>query len=194
MIKLVGNPMIDTLKRLLPRALATEEPPARDPYCLVTLHRPSNVDEPRRLQELLNALGSLEDMEVVFPAHPRTQGNIRNWNLEVPRNIIMGEPMTYLQFLAAQASAAVVITDSGGVQEETSVLGVPCVTVRTSTERPVTLELGTNVLCQDVLALRDAVSRQIDKRPSVPPEIPLWDGGSGARIAAAIEEFIGGKR
>ncbi|MBN2586252.1 MAG: UDP-N-acetylglucosamine 2-epimerase (non-hydrolyzing) [Candidatus Fermentibacteraceae bacterium] len=194
MIKLVGNPMIDTLRRLLPMAMATEEPPAQGPYCLVTLHRPSNVDDPQRLQELLNALGSLEDLAVVFPAHPRTQGNIRNWNLEVPRNIVMGEPMTYLQFLSAQACAAVVITDSGGVQEETSVLGVPCVTVRTSTERPVTLELGTNVLCPDVSALGGAVSRQMDKRPPEPPEIPLWDGGSGARISAAIEEFIGGKR
>lgn len=194
MIKLVGNPMIDTLLRLLPRAMSEGEPPARGPYCLVTLHRPSNVDDPERLQELLDALGSLEGLQVVFPAHPRTLGNIRNWELDVPGNIRMGDPMTYLQFLRAQASAAVVVTDSGGVQEETSVLGVPCVTVRTSTERPVTLELGTNVLCPDVSLLREAIGERMDSRPQSPPEIPLWDGKAGIRISTAIEDYIGGAR
>lgn len=193
-IRLVGNPMIDTLMRLLPRAMSSEEAPVEGPYCLVTLHRPSNVDDPERLQEILEALGSLEGLRVVFPAHPRTQGNILAWKLEVPSGILMGEPMTYLQFLRAQAGAEVVITDSGGVQEETSVLGVPCVTVRTSTERPVTLELGTNVLCPDVSGLKEAVEERIENRPDTPPEIPLWDGKAGTRIAAAIEEFNGGTR
>ncbi len=193
-IKLVGNPMIDTLKRLLPRAMEEEERPVEDPYCLVTLHRPSNVDHPGRLQDILRVLGSISGMKVVFPAHPRTLAGIRRWNLEIPDCLITGEPMTYLQFLRAQADAEIVITDSGGVQEETSVLGVPCVTLRTSTERPVTLELGTNLLCPDPEGLPEAISTQLEKRPPVPPEIPLWDGMAGERIAAAIEEFIGGAR
>jgi UDP-N-acetylglucosamine 2-epimerase (non-hydrolysing) len=194
MIKLVGNPMIDTLRRLLPRAMVEEELPADVPYCLVTLHRPSNVDDPERLAGILRALGSLEDLKVVFPAHPRTMASIRSWSLEVPKGIVMGEPMTYLQFLRAQAGAEIVVTDSGGVQEETSVLGIPCVTVRNSTERPVTLELGTNVLCPDPSGMAEAVRTQLDRRPADPPEIPLWDGKAGPRIAAAIEEFIGGTR
>jgi len=193
-IKLVGNPMIDTLKRLLPEAMSSEEPPVGERYCLVTLHRPSNVDDPERLMRILEALGDLEGLRVVFPAHPRTRASILSWRLEVPSSVLVGEPMTYLQFLRAQAGAAVVITDSGGVQEETSVLGVPCVTVRTSTERPVTLELGTNVLCPVVSELKDAVISQMEKRTGSPPEIPLWDGKAGGRIAAAIEEFIGGAR
>jgi len=194
MIKLVGNPMIDTLRRLLPAAMAGEPPPVEGTYCLVTLHRPSNVDDPRRLQSILDALGGITDMRVVFPAHPRTMASIRGHGLEVPETILMGEPMTYLQFLRAQASAAAVVTDSGGVQEETTVLGVPCVTLRTSTERPVTLELGTNVLCPEVSELAQALARQMADRPEVPPEIPLWDGSAGTRIASAIEEFIGGIR
>lgn len=194
MIKLVGNPMIDTLRRLLPVAMSREQPPADEPYCLVTLHRPSNVDDPERLGGLLEALGDLENLQVVFPAHPRTLRNIQDLGLEVPSNILVGEPMSYLQFLRAQTSASVVITDSGGVQEETSVLGVPCVTVRANTERPVTLELGTNTLCPEVSGLKEAVRAQMEKRPVQPPEIPLWDGKAGERIAAAIEEYIGGIR
>ena len=99
--------------------------------------------------------------------------------------------MTYLEFVKHEKTATVVVTDSGGVQEETSVLGVPCVTVRTSTERPVTLDMGTNVLCPDPGLLPDAVSRQVSARPAVPPAIPYWDGRAGARIARAVSGMIG---
>lgn len=194
MIRLVGNPMIDTLLRLLPVAMADGEQLSEEPFALVTLHRPSNVDDPDRLRAILEALGGLNDMKVFFPAHPRTLGHIEEWNITIPDRILIGKPLTYLNFIRAQAEASVVITDSGGVQEETSVLGVPCVTVRTSTERPVTLELGTNILCPLVSGIEEAVARQIEKRPELPPEIPLWDGKAGIRIAASIENYIGAKR
>lgn len=193
-IKLVGNPMIDTLMRLIGKARAQYPPPFSEPYCLVTLHRPSNVDDPDRLREILDELASLEGYRVLFPAHPRTLKRIRESGISVPSGITAGEPLSYLEFIAAEASAAAVITDSGGVQEETSVLGVPCVTVRTSTERPVTLELGTNVLCPEVSRLKEAVEAQMAVRPEQPPEIPMWDGGAGGRIVSAIEEYIGGSR
>lgn len=193
-IKLVGNPMIDTLLRLLPAAMSVGEPFPEEPFALVTLHRPSNVDNPERLLAILKALGALQGLRVLFPVHPRTLRHIEEWNIEIPDRISIEKPMSYLEFLRAQATASVVITDSGGVQEETSVLGVPCVTVRTSTERPVTLELGTNVLCPDVSELVEAVAEQIANRPEEPPEIPFWDGKAGSRIAASIEEFTGGKR
>ena len=194
MIRLVGNPMIDTLLRLLPAAMANGEQLSEEPFALVTLHRPSNVDDPDRLGAILDALGELEDLKVFFPAHPRTQGHIFDWNIAIPDRISIGKPLTYLNFIRAQAEASVVITDSGGVQEETSVLGVPCVTVRTSTERPVTLELGTNILCPDVAGIVEAASKQIENRPEMPPEIPLWDGKAGIRIATSIENYIGAKR
>jgi UDP-N-acetylglucosamine 2-epimerase (non-hydrolysing) len=193
-IKLIGNPMIDTLLRLLPSAMTRGERVSEDPYALVTLHRPSNVDDPVTLNAILESLGGLEGIGVVFPAHPRTLSHIESWNIPIPAGVLISKPLSYLSFIRAQAEAAVVITDSGGVQEETSVLGVPCVTVRANTERPITLELGTNILCPDVSGLEEAVSRQIRNRPESPPEIPLWDGKSGIRIAAAIEKFVGGKR
>ncbi|MEN8209389.1 MAG: UDP-N-acetylglucosamine 2-epimerase (non-hydrolyzing) [Candidatus Fermentibacteria bacterium] len=194
MIRLVGNPMIDTLLRLLPDAMDGGEQLSEEPFALVTLHRPSNVDNPERLGVILEALGGLDDLTVFFPAHPRTLAHIHDWNITVPDRITIGKPLTYLNFIRAQAEASVVITDSGGVQEETSVLGVPCVTVRTSTERPVTLELGTNILCPDASGIVEAVEKQIENRPALPPDIPLWDGKAGIRIAASIENYIGAKR
>ncbi len=191
-IKMVGNPMIDTLKRLLPIALFRESPPHAGDYCLVTLHRPSNVDDPIRLKRIMEVLGGMDDMMVIFPAHPRTWNNVKRWDLEIPGNIRFMEPMPYLKFLRAQAGASVVVTDSGGVQEETSVLGVPCVTIRNNTERPVTLELGTNVLCPDISMLVETIRNRMASRPSSPPEIPYWDGRAGVRIAEAVLEFVGG--
>lgn len=193
-IKLVGNPMIDTLLRLLPTAMDAGSPPPDEPYALVTLHRPSNVDNPERLGAVLDALGNLEGLRILFPAHPRTLSNMDEWDLSIPERLSIIEPLSYLDFIRCEADASVVITDSGGIQEETSVLGVPCVTVRTSTERPVTLELGTNVLCPDTSLIPEAVAKQIACRPDVPPVIPMWDGKAGKRIAAAIENFTGGTR
>ena len=194
MIKLVGNPMIDTLLRLLPVALEAGSPPPDEPYALVTLHRPSNVDNPERLGAVLDALGNLEGLRILFPTHPRTLRNMDEWDLGIPERLSIVEPMSYLDFIRCEVDATVVITDSGGVQEETSVLGVPCVTVRTSTERPVTLEIGTNVLCPDTSLIPEAAAKQIASRPDSPPVIPMWDGNAGKRIAAAIENYTGGTR
>lgn len=187
-VVMVGNPMIDTLLRLLPAARKTALQPPAEGAGLVTLHRPSNVDSSDRLLAILLALGELRDLDFLFPVHPRTLRSISSWGLEgrVPDNVRLTAPMGYLEFTAREEKAAVVITDSGGVQEETTVLGVPCVTVRPNTERPITIEMGTNALCPDPEALPGAVKRQMDKRPPVPPVIPFWDGKAGVRIASAI--------
>lgn len=189
-IAMVGNPMIDTLLRLLPAAGGIETPGGR--YGLVTLHRPGNVDSPERLQRILEALGMLGPLELIFPAHPRTQKNISLWGLDgaVPANLRIAPAMDYLTFIRHEQLAEVVITDSGGVQEETTVMGVPCVTVRPNTERPVTCTLGTNILCPLPEDIPASVESQIRKRPPSPPEIPMWDGKAGSRIAEEIERLI----
>jgi UDP-N-acetylglucosamine 2-epimerase (non-hydrolysing) len=189
-VRMVGNPMIDTLMRLLPEASGISVP--ADPYGLVTLHRPGNVDSREKLQRILDALRELSPMHLVFPAHPRTLRNIEKWGISgrIPPNLLMVEPMEYLAFVRHQQKAAVVITDSGGVQEETSVMGVPCVTVRPNTERPVTCTMGTNVLCPEPEDLPGAVKAQIGSRPAVPPKIPMWDGNAGSRIANEIERLL----
>lgn len=189
-VRMVGNPMIDTLLRLLPRAAGITVP--RDPYGLVTLHRPGNVDSRERLQRILDALRELSPMHLVFPAHPRTLRNIEKWGMNgrIPSNLSMVEPMEYLAFVRHQQKAAVVITDSGGVQEETSVMGVPCVTVRPNTERPVTCTMGTNVLCPEPEDIPGTVRTQMEGRPAEPPKIPMWDGNAGSRIANEIERLL----
>ncbi len=195
-IVMTGNPMIDTLRRLLPLAREKHPAPAGGGFGLVTLHRPSNVDEPGRLASILEALGRLSGLRFLFPVHPRTRRNLDGWGLGVPANVEMCPPMGYLEFTSLESSADVVITDSGGIQEETSVLGVPCVTVRPNTERPITVDMGTNVLCPDPSELPAAVTDRMARRPAVPPVIPFWDGRAGERIADALESFIrnGGSR
>jgi len=193
-IVMVGNPMIDTLMRLLPEAEQRGAPPPNEPYGMVTLHRPSNVDSPERLTAILRALGRIGDYRLLLPAHPRTEKSIARWGLtdQLPAALEVCPPMDYLTFLRHQRHAGFVITDSGGIQEETSVLGVPCVTVRPNTERPVTVEMGTNVLCPDPEGIPDAVARQV-AAVSGPTEIPMWDGRAGARIAKEIMRLLGGE-
>ena len=148
----VGNVMIDSLLRMLPSA-RTLDMPARlglrhRPYAVVTLHRPSNVDEPKRLRVIVEALAELSrQVAVLFPAHPRTRQRLAAFTLDsAMSDVRIIEPLGYLEMLSLQESASVVLTDSGGVQEETTVLGVPCVTIRETTERPVTVTEGTNRL------------------------------------------------
>ncbi|HEX7153281.1 MAG TPA: UDP-N-acetylglucosamine 2-epimerase (non-hydrolyzing) [Thermoanaerobaculia bacterium] len=183
----VGNVMIDTLVQLLP--IARERPlDVPEQFALVTLHRPSNVDEPAKLETLVEAIGAISrDIHVVFPIHPRTREALRKLAIDVPPSMTLLEPLGYLDFLALQARATLVITDSGGVQEETTYLGVPCFTLRPNTERPVTMTVGTNVLIGDDLArLRDEVGRVLrgEKRQSGIPE--LWDGHAAERIAKIL--------
>lgn len=194
-IHLVGNVMIDTLIRLLPQALARSGGLRQflriedHAYCLVTLHRPSNVDDASMLLKIMDAVEELShDINVVFPIHPRTRLQMKalGLNTENPAFKFI-EPVGYLDFLALQKNAKFVITDSGGIQEETTFLGVPCLTVRENTERPVTVTTGTNILVgRDIERLKQEASRILNngaKTGSIPP---LWDGKASERIAEII--------
>lgn len=192
----VGNVMIDTLVRLLPRARArpilAELGLQERTYVLVTLHRPGNVDAPETLAEILAALEQLSRRwRVIFPVHPRTRRNMEQWGLKAD-GVHLLEPLRYLDFVALEEKAAFVLTDSGGVQEETTFLGVPCLTARPSTERPITLTEGTNRL---VASRRQAILQAVEtlnleRRPdSRPPE--LWDGHAAERIAQVMLSLDG---
>ena len=195
-IHLVGNVMIDTLKRLLPAAedlwpkLSSELNVAEKQYGLVTLHRPSNVDAHVVLSNIFKTLIEISaNLPIVFPIHPRTRAQIKETDLEIKTDgrLQLIEPIGYLNFLCLQQQAKLVITDSGGIQEETTFLGVPCLTVRENTERPVTVSIGTNILVgQDMGRLRSEVEKILAddrKRGGIPP---LWDGKASERIAATI--------
>jgi len=189
-VHLVGNAMIDTLVRLLPRAEEQQNDGVPERYALVTLHRPSNVDDLHWLREMLLALSDLShELTVVFPVHPRTRQRIADLRLQALANgrLSMLEPRPYLEFLALQRRAILVITDSGGIQEETTFLGIPCLTVRENTERPVTTSLGTNVVVgRDIARLQSEVRRILNGGAKRPSPIPLWDGNAADRIAAVI--------
>jgi UDP-N-acetylglucosamine 2-epimerase (non-hydrolysing) len=183
----VGNVMIDSLVRLLPVAAKVERNGFPERYALVTLHRPSNVDDNESLKNILQSLVEVSKvLDVVFPVHPRTRQRIAEFGRSTGK-LHLSETLPYIEFLALQSRAAVVITDSGGIQEETTFLGVPCLTLRNNTERPVTVSMGTNVIVgQDREKLRDEVSKVVGgraKRGAIPP---LWDGHAGERIAATL--------
>jgi UDP-N-acetylglucosamine 2-epimerase (non-hydrolysing) len=185
----VGNVMIDTLVRLLPGAKPPEEFAGLQRYVLVTLHRPGNVDDLPWLQTMLAELVALSrDLAVVFPVHPRTRQRMsRPGPGDGPANLRLLDPLPYLQFLALQQKAAAVITDSGGIQEETSFLGTPCLTVRENTERPITVTQGTNTLVgRDVVRLREELRKVLARPRPVAPVIPLWDGHAAERIARSL--------
>jgi len=200
---LVGNVMIDTLLRHRERALARpavvdvgirseENRPPR--YVVTTLHRPGNVDNPRRLREIVSALCSIAgETQVVIPAHPRTKKRLEENGLIQPlkrQGVQVIDPLGYLDLLKLNCGAQVVITDSGGIQEETTILGVPCLTVRDNTERPITVEQGTNRLVSATAealfsAYRDAISEKAGKK-TMPA---LWDGRTAERIADVIARW-----
>jgi UDP-N-acetylglucosamine 2-epimerase (non-hydrolysing) len=189
----VGNVMIDSLVRL--NSIAQESTVVADlnlqpgNYGLVTLHRPSNVDDPTMLASLLDALDEISrELVLIFSVHPRTRQRLEasNTNHRGSR-VRMLDPLSYIDFLALQRSAKLVITDSGGIQEETTYLGVPCLTVRKNTERPVTVTSGTNILIGDNMArLKQEVARILAGRPKQGNVPPLWDGHAAVRIAAVI--------
>jgi UDP-N-acetylglucosamine 2-epimerase (non-hydrolysing) len=183
----VGNVMIDSLVRLLPAAMQCSRNDLPERYALVTLHRPSNVDDSAILRSILKSLLEVnEELEVVFPVHPRTRQRIEQFGINAEKLHLL-EPLPYIEFLSMQRQAAVVITDSGGIQEETTYLGVPCLTLRANTERPVTVSMGTNILIgQDLGRLSSELSKILEgnaKKGSIPP---LWDGHAGERIAQAL--------
>ena len=184
----VGNVMIDSLVRLLPSAEKCKvNGLSGHRYALVTLHRPANVDNNQVLQALLESLREVSrQLNVVFPVHPRTRQRIADFGIDVADLHLLG-PMPYIEFLALQRRAAVVITDSGGIQEETTYLGVPCLTMRDNTERPVTVTLGTNTLIgQDKSKLQTELSKIIEGKGKSGRVPPLWDGHASERIARIV--------
>jgi UDP-N-acetylglucosamine 2-epimerase (non-hydrolysing) len=199
---LVGNVMIDTLAGVLERARAAGTA-ARlgldGAFGVLTLHRPSNVDDPARLRSLLEGavLPLARELPLVFPVHPRTRPGVEA-ALEgrSPPGVTLAPPLGYLEFvsLLSDSHARLVLTDSGGVQEETTFLGVPCLTLRKNTERPVTVELGTNRLAgTDPAAILEAARASLRAPRRVPKESPpLWDGRAGARTVAIIEAWLDG--
>lgn len=188
-IHLVGNVMIDTLITMLP--YLEQHPQKPDgPYALVTLHRPSNVDDPVMLQAIVKALGKIaERLTVIFPVHPRTRKRMEDRGITPGEtsNIQVMAPVGYLEFLALQKDARLVVTDSGGIQEETTYLRVPCLTLRENTERPITVTVGSNTLIgQDTNRLIEEVDRVLSSavvKGSIPE---LWDGKAAQRIAQIL--------
>jgi UDP-N-acetylglucosamine 2-epimerase (non-hydrolysing) len=183
----VGNVMIDSLVRLLPAAMKCAKNGLPERYVLVTLHRPFNVDDSVGLRRTLTALLEINDvLPVVFPAHPRTHQRVEQFGIDTGK-LRFVEPLPYVEFLSLQRNATVVITDSGGIQEESTYLGIPCLTLRSNTERPVTVSIGTNVLVgQDPKLLNSELTQILEgkaKKGSIPP---LWDGHAGERIADAL--------
>lgn len=191
----VGNVMIDTLQRLLPKA-ASLFPHIRNRYglhhyILVTLHRPSNVDDHETLLEIMAALEVISlEIAVIFPVHPRTSYHLQEagWSSKSASMMLL-DPLGYLEFIALEAHADLILTDSGGVQEEATYLGIPCLTVRPNTERPVTIWMGTNELVGNTKEeLVESMRRRLAEgiRPVSPP--PFWDGHAAERIVDVIRK------
>jgi UDP-N-acetylglucosamine 2-epimerase (non-hydrolysing) len=195
-IHLVGNVMIDSLVRLLPDSEQLFPWNITEPYALVTLHRPSNVDDLRWLSELLDAFSEMSsELSIVFPVHPRTRLRLDEIGFCNPANshLRLVNPIPYVEFIALQRRALAVITDSGGIQEETTFLNVPCLTVRENTERPITVMLGTNQLVgRDISKLKRAIKdimrdgKRTTTRREDSTHIPFWDGRAAQRIAQII--------
>ncbi len=199
-IHFVGNVMIDSLQKHVEiarnsdvlRRLSLEE----GGYAVMTLHRPSNVDDPDTLSRIVSAVSEIQqEVPVVFPVHPRTRKGLEaepvKSRLESSRGLILLEPQGYVDFLRLLLSSGLVLTDSGGIQEEATVLGVPCLTLRENTERPVTVTCGTNTIVgtdprRIVGEARKILAGQ-GKRGNVPP---LWDGKSAGRIASVIDDWL----
>jgi UDP-N-acetylglucosamine 2-epimerase (non-hydrolysing) len=193
-IHFVGNCMVDSLRRHEQEAVGRRPWEGygveQGSYALLTLHRPSNVDSEVRLEELLGMASRIaERMPVLFPVHPRTREKLAAVTRSLPSSLQFLEPLPYLAFLGLMARAKLVLTDSGGIQEETTAFQVPCLTLRSNTERPSTVELGTNELVGDDLQRVDPIVEQIAdgrwKRGGIPP---LWDGHAAERV---VRELVG---
>ena len=187
-VRAVGNAMVDSLLRHLPAARTRPLPKGLEPghYGILTLHRPANVDGPEALAALLDAVdAAARHLPLAWPLHPRTAARMESFGFAPPAGVRMLPPLRYLDFLALMAQARLVVTDSGGVQEEAAALGLPCLTLRPSTERPVTLEAGGNRLV-DAAGLAEAVRDP----PGRADPIPLWDGQAGARMRAHLAEVF----
>ncbi|MDQ6795076.1 MAG: UDP-N-acetylglucosamine 2-epimerase (non-hydrolyzing) [Chloroflexota bacterium] len=193
-IHLVGNPMIDTLLANLERfdpAGMRARLGLDERYAVATLHRPANVDSPAAARRLVDAIVGLSELvQLVLPLHPRGRPTLEAAGLLASDRLRVIEPLGYLDFVSLVRGAAMVVTDSGGIQEETTILGVPCLTVRPNTERPITISHGTNRLVtpEQVVPLARQVLEHGIERPTEGP--PLWDGRAGERIAAVIADWL----
>ncbi len=196
----VGNVMVDSLRRFLEKAshsdvLSRLQVTSGDGgYALVTLHRPANVDDPAGLRRLFGAINVISNsIPVVFPVHPRTQNQIQKLGIEVAPEICLIEPLGYLDFLYLMSKSKLVLTDSGGVQEETTVLGVPCLTLRENTERPITISSGTNRLVGSdpgkIIRYAHAILAGQTRKGKIPH---LWDGRAAERIVALLHRELNG--
>lgn len=200
-IRLVGTVMIDALTLQLQAARELHQPARLDVepggYAVWTLHRPSNVDDPAALEQAVKAIRrTAERLPVVFPVHPRTGRALRAAGLEPaladdPR-VVMTEPLGYLELLSLNAEARLIVTDSGGLQEESTALGIPCLTLRDTTERPITVEEGTSTLVGNNWTLFDRLVEDILAGRYKKGQCPrLWDGRAGRRVAMEVAEFLG---
>jgi UDP-N-acetylglucosamine 2-epimerase (non-hydrolysing) len=198
-VHFVGNVMIDTLRHHRQKADAStilaDLGLSEGEYVGLTLHRPSNVDDAGTFGRIADALRVIqEDLPIIFPIHPRTRNNIGKLGLQerfdAMSNLRMIDPIGYLDFLKLMACSAAVLTDSGGIQEETTILGVPCLTIRENTERPITLTQGTNHLVGTEPEKIVATYREIRERRQDPPAPPeKWDGRAAERIVGIIKEW-----
>jgi len=195
----VGNVMIDSLLEHLPaarqRSIHEKLNLKEGEFALITLHRPSNVDDPQTLKQLLEAFEHIQNrLRLIFPAHPRTLKNLEEFRFDKKinrmHNLAIMPPLGYLDFLALMDRARLVLTDSGGLQEETTILGVPCLTLRENTERPITIAQGTNELVgtdpQKIMAAADRILTGQKRRSQAPP---LWDGKASQRVIQVLLEL-----
>jgi UDP-N-acetylglucosamine 2-epimerase (non-hydrolysing) len=197
----VGNVMIDSLVRILPtvsHSSIVEDMKLTDArYGILTMHRPSNVDDEITLKKLIRTIAVLGNaFTIVFPIHPRTRKQIKSLGIELGQGIQVKDPVGYIDFVQLMKHAQVVLTDSGGIQEETSYLGVPCLTLRHNTERPITVTLGTNSLVgQNMQLVKEKLKTLIESDSTLYPrqsrEIPLWDGHAAERIVEVLKEHFG---
>lgn len=189
----VGNCMVDTLLKHI--ELAEKRAPwlifglKPGEYALLTLHRPSNVDNPTTLRQLIDVINEISDfLPILFPVHPRTRQRLIQWNIPIAPTVQLSEPLPYLTFLGLMAKAKYVLTDSGGIQEETTALGIPCLTLRWNTERPITCVVGTNRLVgQDPEKIRQSVKTILAGEWPSGQRPPLWDGQASKRIVDVIQ-------
>ena len=197
-IQRVGNIMIDSLEMLresIQKQMVCEELGLKGgEYGLVTLHRPSNVDDPEILERLCQALVRIaQKIPLVFPIHPRTRKNIENLQLmpalEKEEGLIISEPINYIRFMNLVFNCRLALTDSGGIQEETTYLGIPCLTLRPNTERPITIHQGTNRLCT-LDNLEENVLNVLSKKSSQAGNIDLWDGQTAGRVVDSIKSYL----
>lgn len=187
----VGNTMIDSLIYILEKNRKRENPPIHSNYAVLTLHRPSNVDNKEKLRSIMEAvLTGTDGLEIIFPIHPRTYSNMEKFGLSaLMQRIKTIPPQSYKNFIDLIKDAAIVITDSGGIQEETTFLGAKCVTVRENTERPITIKIGTNTLAgTDRGGIVNSIKQALlaKKQHAIPP---LWDGKASVRIRQIIENL-----